>query len=82
MDGKWHRAHSNTSALDADRKLSTRATAYVNRSYSPTFTLELLRKDFDLGLDAGADLDVPLPTMELVRARIQDAIRDGDIAPG
>ena len=28
--------------------------AYVNRSYSPTFTLELLRKDFDLGLDAGA----------------------------
>ena len=51
--------------------------AYVNRSYSPTFTLELLRKDFDLGLDAGADLDVPLPTMELVRTRIQDAIDAG-----
>ncbi len=51
--------------------------AYVNRSYSPTFTLELLRKDFDLGLDAGAELDVPLPTMELVRGLIQDAIDAG-----
>ena len=26
--------------------------AYVNRNYTPTFTLELLRKDFDLGLAA------------------------------
>jgi 3-hydroxyisobutyrate dehydrogenase-like beta-hydroxyacid dehydrogenase len=51
--------------------------AYVNRSYSPTFTLELLRKDFDLGLDAGQELDVPLPAMELVRKRIQEAIDAG-----
>jgi 3-hydroxyisobutyrate dehydrogenase-like beta-hydroxyacid dehydrogenase len=51
--------------------------AYVNRSYSPTFTLELLRKDFDLGLDAGQELDVPLPAMELVRTRIQEAIDAG-----
>ena len=51
--------------------------AYVNRSYSPTFTLELLRKDFDLGLDAGDELNVPLPTMELVRELVQDAIDAG-----
>ena len=35
--------------------------AYVNLDYTPTFTLELLRKDFDLGLDAGDELGVPLP---------------------
>ena len=35
--------------------------AYVNREYTPTFTMELLRKDFDLGLDAGDEMGVPLP---------------------
>jgi 3-hydroxyisobutyrate dehydrogenase-like beta-hydroxyacid dehydrogenase len=51
--------------------------AYVNRTYTPTFTLELLRKDFDLGLDAGAELGVPLPTMQLVRGLVQEAIDAG-----
>jgi 3-hydroxyisobutyrate dehydrogenase-like beta-hydroxyacid dehydrogenase len=51
--------------------------AYVNREYTPTFTLELLRKDFDLGLDAGEQLGVPLPTMQVVRGLVQDAIDAG-----
>ena len=51
--------------------------AYVNRRYAPTFTLELLRKDFDLGLEAGAETGVPLPTMELVRGIVQEAIDAG-----
>jgi 3-hydroxyisobutyrate dehydrogenase len=51
--------------------------AYVNREYTPTFTLELLRKDFDLGLDAAAELGVPLPTMRVVRDLVQEAIDAG-----
>ena len=51
--------------------------AYVNREYTPTFTMELLRKDFDLGLDAGDELGVPLPTMQVVRGLVQEAIEAG-----
>ena len=51
---------------------------FLNQSVlGSTFTLELLRKDFDLGLDAGSELGVPLPTMELVRKLVQDAIDAG-----
>jgi 3-hydroxyisobutyrate dehydrogenase-like beta-hydroxyacid dehydrogenase len=51
--------------------------AYVNLDFSPTFTPALLRKDFDLGLEAGERLGVPLPTMRLVRAVVQDLIDAG-----
>jgi 3-hydroxyisobutyrate dehydrogenase len=37
----------------------------------------LLRKDFDLGLDAGDEMGVPLPTMQLVRGLVQEAIDAG-----
>jgi 3-hydroxyisobutyrate dehydrogenase-like beta-hydroxyacid dehydrogenase len=40
--------------------------ALVNLDYTPTFTWHLLRKDFELGLAAGRELDVPLPTSALV----------------
>lgn len=40
--------------------------AYVNLDYTPTFTWDLLRKDFELGLAAGREMDVPLPTSALV----------------
>lgn len=40
--------------------------ALVNLDYTPTFTSHLLRKDFELGLAAGRDLDVPLPVSALV----------------
>jgi 3-hydroxyisobutyrate dehydrogenase len=51
--------------------------AYVNLDMTPTFTPELLRKDFDLGLEAGRELGVPLPTMELVRGLVQELIDAG-----
>jgi 3-hydroxyisobutyrate dehydrogenase-like beta-hydroxyacid dehydrogenase len=40
--------------------------ALVNLDYTPTFTSHLLRKDFELGLAAGRELDVPLPVSALV----------------
>lgn len=40
--------------------------AIVNLDFTPTFTGHLLRKDFELGLEAGRSLDVPLPTAALV----------------
>jgi 3-hydroxyisobutyrate dehydrogenase-like beta-hydroxyacid dehydrogenase len=52
-------------------------TAYDNQEYTPTFTMELLRKDFDLGLAAGERMGVPLPTMRLVRGVVQEAIDAG-----
>ncbi|WP_166351408.1 NAD(P)-dependent oxidoreductase [Phytoactinopolyspora limicola] len=40
--------------------------ALVNLDYTPTFTSHLLRKDLELGLDEGRQLDVPLPVVSLV----------------
>jgi 3-hydroxyisobutyrate dehydrogenase-like beta-hydroxyacid dehydrogenase len=54
-----------------------KSPAYVNLDLAATFTPELLRKDFDLGLDAGRQLGVPLPTMELVRGIVQELIESG-----
>jgi 3-hydroxyisobutyrate dehydrogenase len=51
--------------------------AYVNLDFTPTFTPALLRKDFDLGLEAGQRLGVPLPTMQLVRDTVQELIDAG-----
>ena len=38
-----------------------KSPAFVNLDYTPTFTPVLLRKDFDLGLAAARELDVPMP---------------------
>ncbi len=48
--------------------------AYVNLDYKPTFTWHLLRKDFELGLAAGRELDVPLPTAALVHQIVTEGI--------
>ncbi len=42
-----------------------------------TFTNELLRKDFDLGLAAARELEVPMPTTSAVYQLIQSAIGHG-----
>jgi 3-hydroxyisobutyrate dehydrogenase len=44
--------------------------AYVNLNYKPTFTSHLLRKDFELGLAAARELDVPLPVSALTHQLI------------
>ncbi|MGW2253660.1 NAD-binding protein [Kitasatospora sp. NPDC001660] len=33
----------------------------VNLGFKPTFTMPLLRKDFDLGLSEASELEVPMP---------------------
>lgn len=51
--------------------------AFVNLDYKPTFTWHLLRKDFELGLASGRELDVPLPTAALVHQIVLDGIGQG-----
>jgi 3-hydroxyisobutyrate dehydrogenase-like beta-hydroxyacid dehydrogenase len=49
----------------------------VARDWTPTFTTELLRKDFDLGLEAARSLEVPMPSASMVYQLIQSAIGTG-----
>jgi 3-hydroxyisobutyrate dehydrogenase len=51
--------------------------AFVNLDFHPTFTAALLRKDFDLGLAAARQADVPLPVAALVHEIIQSLIGAG-----
>ena len=58
--------------------------AFVNLDFTPTFTGHLLRKDFELGLDAAGQLKVPVPVSSLVHeiiVKLIDAgLGDGDFA--
>jgi 3-hydroxyisobutyrate dehydrogenase-like beta-hydroxyacid dehydrogenase len=49
----------------------------VERDWTPTFTTELMRKDFDLGLAAARSLEVPMPVGSAVHQLIQSAIGIG-----
>ena len=51
--------------------------AFVNLDYHPTFTPVLLRKDFDLGLKAARELDVPMPLAALTHEIVQSLIGRG-----
>ena len=51
--------------------------AFVNLDFKVTFTPQLLRKDMDLGLDAGRRFDVPLPLASLTRDILQSMIGHG-----
>ncbi len=51
-----------------------KSPAFVNLDYTPTFTWHLLRKDLELGLDAGRDLNVPLPMSALVHSLVVEGI--------
>jgi 3-hydroxyisobutyrate dehydrogenase len=61
-----------------------KSPAFVNLDYSPTFTPILLRKDFDLGLAAARELDVPMPvaaaTAQLVQASVSSGRVEEDFA--
>jgi 3-hydroxyisobutyrate dehydrogenase len=61
-----------------------KSPAFVNLDYTPTFTPILLRKDFDLGLAAARELDVPMPvaavTAQLVQASVGSGRVDEDFA--
>jgi 3-hydroxyisobutyrate dehydrogenase-like beta-hydroxyacid dehydrogenase len=51
--------------------------AFVNLDFKVTFTPHLLRKDLDLGLDAGRRFEVPMPLASLTRDLIQQMIGYG-----
>jgi 3-hydroxyisobutyrate dehydrogenase len=51
--------------------------AYVNLDFEPTFTATLLRKDFDLGLAAARDHEVPMPVAATVYQLIQSLVGRG-----
>jgi 3-hydroxyisobutyrate dehydrogenase-like beta-hydroxyacid dehydrogenase len=51
--------------------------AFVNLDFKVTFTPHLLRKDMDLGLEAGRKFDVPMPLAALTRDLIQQMIGYG-----
>jgi 3-hydroxyisobutyrate dehydrogenase-like beta-hydroxyacid dehydrogenase len=61
-----------------------KAPAFVNLDYTPTFTPVLLRKDFDLGLAAAREFDVPMPvaatTAQLVQATVSSGRVEEDFA--
>jgi 3-hydroxyisobutyrate dehydrogenase-like beta-hydroxyacid dehydrogenase len=51
--------------------------AYVNLDFTPTFTPELLLKDFDLGYEAARELGVPMPVAAAAQQVVQSLIGNG-----
>jgi len=51
--------------------------ALVNLDFKVTFTPELLRKDLDLGLEAGRRFEVPMPLASVTRDMVQMLIGHG-----
>ena len=54
-----------------------KSPALVNLDFSPTFTMPLLRKDFDLGLAAAHDLEVPMPVASATAQLVAVAVGAG-----
>lgn len=61
-----------------------KSPAYVNLDFTPTFTPELLLKDFHLGLDTARELGVAMPlaaaTEQIVQALLSTSGNDVDFA--
>jgi 3-hydroxyisobutyrate dehydrogenase len=56
-----------------------KSPAFVNLDFTPTFTPILLRKDFDLGLAAAHDLDVPMPVAAATAQAVQASVSSGRV---
>jgi 3-hydroxyisobutyrate dehydrogenase len=56
-----------------------KSPAFVNLDLTPTFTPVLLRKDFDLGMDAAHELAVPMPVAALTHQLVRSAIGHGHV---
>jgi 3-hydroxyisobutyrate dehydrogenase len=54
-----------------------KSPALANLDFHVTFTPELLRKDIDLGLAAGREYGVPMPTTAIARDLVQTLIGNG-----
>ncbi|MFC9920030.1 NAD(P)-dependent oxidoreductase [Agromyces binzhouensis] len=53
--------------------------AFVNLDFTPTFTNVLLQKDFDLGLEAGHELSVPMPIASATRNIVAQEVGNGNV---
>ncbi len=56
-----------------------KSPAFVHLDYTPTFTPVLLRKDFDLGLSAARQLDVPMPVAAATAQAVQESVSSGRV---
>ena len=54
-----------------------KSPAFVNLDFTPTFTNILLRKDFELGMEASRQLGVPMPVAALASELVASAIGAG-----
>ena len=54
-----------------------KSPAFVNLDFTPTFTMQLLQKDFDLGLEAASELQSPMPLASVTRQIIAQAAGAG-----
>lgn len=54
-----------------------KSPALVNLDFTPTFTMSLLRKDFDIALDAARELEVPMQVATQVAQLVSAAIGAG-----
>ena len=54
-----------------------KSPAFVNLDFHATFTATLLRKDFDLGLAAAREHEVPMPVAALVHQFVQSLVGHG-----
>jgi 3-hydroxyisobutyrate dehydrogenase-like beta-hydroxyacid dehydrogenase len=54
-----------------------KSPAFVNLDFAPTFTMPLLLKDFDLGMAAAHDLEVPMPVAALTASLVASALGAG-----
>jgi len=55
-----------------------KSPAIVNLDFTPTFTMPLLLKDFDLGLTASTSLGVPMPIASATRQIVAQAAGSGN----
>lgn len=56
-----------------------KSPAFVNLDFSPTFTMPLLLKDFDLGLSASSTLGVPMPIASATRQIVAQESGKGNV---
>src|SRR5499426_2811030 len=58
-----------------------KSPALVNLDWTTTFTPELLRKDLDLGLELGREMDVPMPVTATAREVLQGHFGHATLQP-
>ncbi len=56
-----------------------KSPAFVNLDFTPTFTMPLLQKDFDLGLDAANRLGAPMPITSATRQIVAQEVGAGNL---